>query len=85
MQKTSGFRRSLDEICEEEIASAIKYIVNSQISLLKEDLIREVAKTFGFTRVNEIIESAVKNGIKEAKIRKFINIIENENRIVVGE
>lgn len=59
--------------------------MNSQISLLKGDLTREVAKTFGFIKVNETIEKSVEKGIKETEKRKYVSVTEEGNRIVAGE
>ena len=54
-------------------------------SLIKGDLTREVAKTFGFVKVNGTIEKAVKNGIEEAERKNHISVAEDGERIVVGE
>ena len=52
-------RRDLDEICTEEIASAVMDVVKSQISLTREDIARETGRLFGFTRVSETITRCV--------------------------
>jgi len=81
----TGIKRTLDDISPQEISNAIKSILKSQISLIKGDLTREVAKTFGFVKVNDTIEKAVKNGIKEAERKNYISVAEDGERIVVGE
>lgn len=78
-----GFKRSLDEISPEEISAAIKLIITSQGSMEREDLIRETARLFGFSRVSSVIESAVSLGIREARIRAYIEFNEN-GRIKTG-
>jgi hypothetical protein len=80
----TGIKRTLDDISPQEISNAIKFILKAQISLLKGDLTREIAKTFGFVKVNETIEKAVANGIEEAERRNYISISEDGERIVVG-
>ena len=40
--------------------------------MLREDLIRETAHLFGFTRVTPAIETAVSLGIRESKKRGFV-------------
>lgn len=72
-----GFKRSLDEISPEEISAAIKLIITSQGSMEREDLIRETARLFGFSRVSSAMESAVSLGIREARIRGYIEFTEN--------
>lgn len=76
-------KRNLDEIPPEEVASAIKYIIANQLSMDKSDLIRETAKIFGFTRLGNVIESSVKNGIAAALSRNYIKISEDENHISI--
>ena len=70
-------RRGMDEIAPEEIASGIKLIMAEQIAMLREDLIRETAHLFGFTRVTPTIETAVSLGIREAKKRGFVEFSED--------
>ncbi len=72
-----GIKRSLDEISPEEISAAIKLIITSQGSMKREDLIRETARLFGFSRVSTVVESAVSLGIREARIRGYIEFNEN--------
>ncbi len=74
-------KRSMDDICPEEIASAIKFVVELQVSLSMTDLIRETAKVFGFTRMGNIIEEAGNQGIKEALKRGWISMSEDGERV----
>lgn len=67
-------KRPMDEIASEEIANAILDILAVQVSLSREDLIRETAKVFGFVRLGGVIESSVDNGIALAAERgKIVN------------
>ncbi len=70
-------RRPMDEIAPEETAAGIKLIMSEQIAMLREDLIRETAHLFGFTRVTPTIETAVSLGIREAKRRGFVEFSED--------
>lgn len=70
-------RRTLDEVAPEEIAAGIRLIMSEQIAMLREDLIRETAHLFGFTRVTPTIETAVSLGIREAKKRGFVEFSED--------
>ncbi len=64
-------KRSMDEIPPQEIANAVKHILANQISMTKDDLIRETAHVFGFSRIGGVIESAVIKGIEIAIERGF--------------
>ncbi len=78
-------KRSMDDICAEEIANAIKTVMQNQISLTKTDLTRETAKVFGFTRLGSVIESSVQSGIDAAVQRGYVLISENGERITLSE
>lgn len=67
-------KRSMDDVCSEEIANGIKVIMDNQVSISQEDLIKETAKIFGFTRMGNIIETSVIRGIEEANKRGDIEI-----------
>lgn len=67
-------KRSMDDVCSEEIANGIKVIMDNQVSISQEDLIKETAKMFGFTRMGNIIETSVIGGIEEANKRGDIEI-----------
>ena len=69
-----GTRRSLEHISPEEIGSAIKYILNQQIGLLKEDLEREVSRVFGFARCTEAMQKCIRAGIEIAIKRKWATV-----------
>ena len=62
----SPARRDIREIPIEEIRLAAVYVTECQVSLSNEDLIRETAKLFGFTRTGEAINSSISLGISFA-------------------
>ena len=64
-----GEKRDITDIPPQEIAAGIKLILERQIAMQREDLIRETAHVFGFTRMTHAIETAVSLGIREAKSR----------------
>ncbi len=78
-------RRSLEQISSEEIANAIKYILDNQLSLLKPDLIREVYKLFGFSRGNSSFEEITFEGLGEAIKRNYVAITQDSDRVIVKE
>jgi hypothetical protein len=59
-------RRNPEDLPPEEIAVAVKYVLESQISLPKQDLVRETFKVLGYVRSGTAIEAAVDSGIKIA-------------------
>lgn len=78
----NGQKRNAEDIPTEEIANGIKEILSNQISLPKEDLIREASKLFGFARTGVQVELAMKKGIQMAFQKRFVQ--EKDGRIVVG-
>lgn len=78
----SDSRRNLEDISSEEIANAVKYILENQISLLKSDLVKEVYKLFGFSRSSSTIEEAADSGIQMASKKNYVNI-EDNGRIAI--
>ncbi|MBR1864567.1 MAG: DUF4011 domain-containing protein [Ruminococcus sp.] len=65
-------KRTMDEIAPEEIAVGVEMIMSRQISLTRDDLIRETARLFGHTRVSETVETAVSLGIRCLRQRNKI-------------
>lgn len=78
-----GFRRELDEIPPEELSAAVHALLRQQISLPKEDLVREVYRLFGFARTGASIAEAVQAGIREAEKRGYVTV--EDGRIVLRE
>ena len=66
-----------------EITTGIKDILLNQISLPNEDLIREVAKLFGYSRLGGNVEQSMRISIEYA-LKMGIIISKNE-RIVLYE
>ncbi|MDR1422870.1 MAG: DUF3320 domain-containing protein [Coriobacteriales bacterium] len=56
-------RRTMDCICKEETAQAIKFVLENQVSLTREDLKREVYKLFGFSRMGQSMDVYINAGI----------------------
>lgn len=74
-------KRSMDDICKEEVAAAIEAVLEEQISIAGEDLIRETAKKFGYGRTGSVIEASVKEGLQYALSRGTVELTNNESRI----
>ena len=67
-------KRSMDDIATTEIINALIEVLGEQISLPKEDLIRETAKKFGYTRLGTIIDASVSYAIEVAISKKLIAV-----------
>lgn len=64
VKSLDGGKRNAEEIPVKEVMNAMVTILQQQISLPEEDLIRETAKEFGFARTGSNVQLAVKNAIK---------------------
>ena len=70
-------KRDIDDVAPEEIAVGIKKIMSRQVAMAREDLLREVAHLFGFTRMTGTLETSVALGIKAAKNRGWVGFSED--------
>ena len=76
-------KRNVEDIAREEIANAIKEVLVNQISLPKEDLIKETSKLLGYSRIGGNVEDMMKLGIDYAVKKQMIE--NKEGRYVVIE
>jgi len=67
-------KRDASDIPPEEISNAIREILENQISLNRNDLIREASHIFGFSRIGGIVETSMVAGIEKAVQRGFAKI-----------
>lgn len=79
---TDDFKRNAEDIAKEEIACAIKDVLTNQISLPEADLIREVAKAFGYTRLGGNVEQSMRTGIDHSLSNA--DIINNNDRLILS-
>lgn len=75
------YMTTASDISPEEVSVAVKEVLESQISLLREDLIRETARLFGYARLGTIVESSMQRGIEKAIQRGFAK--EENERIIL--
>lgn len=61
-----NLKRDADDLPAHEVANGIKDILQNQISLLEQDLIKEAARVFGYARIGTNVENAMRRGIKQA-------------------
>lgn len=60
---SAASKRDIKDIPPQEIMNAALYVLESSISLPKENLIKETAKLLGFGRVGRIIEETIETAI----------------------
>lgn len=66
-----AFMTNAADICPEEVSVAVKEVLDAQISLSREDLVKETARLFGFSRMGGIVEASMQRGIEMAISRGF--------------
>lgn len=64
--------RDATDISPEEVSNAVRTVLEEQFSLPEEDLIRETAHIFGFTRLGDNVVASMSRGIKKAYERGFL-------------
>jgi hypothetical protein len=74
-------KREAEDLCPDEVANAIKQVVTNQVSLSKEELLRETAKIFGFARIGNNVEQAMIKGIEAAINKGFVR--EGSGRVIL--
>ncbi len=77
-------RRNMEDISAEEISNAVKSILKDQVSLLSEDLIKEVYKLFGFARSSSSMEEIIGAGISTAIDREYV-LRDATDRVIIQE
>lgn len=80
---SDGSKREAEDLPAEEVANAMKYILQNQISLTKEELVRETAKLFGFGRIGNNVEAAMVGGMIKAVENGYAK--REGNRLVCNE
>jgi superfamily I DNA and/or RNA helicase len=85
MKSYSIFRpaseRAAPDLPPEEVANAIKYLMDAQVSLPVKDLLRITAQLFGFPRISNSVEIAMQQGLQEAVRKGFVKV--EGDRVVV--
>lgn len=76
-------RREADHLSPAEVSNGVHEVLKNQISLLRTDLVKEVAKLFGYGRIGANVELAMQQGIDKAIERGFVRM-ENDRVFYVG-
>ncbi len=75
-------RRDAEDLPVEEVAAAVRYVLETQISLPKPQLIRELAKVFGYQRTGSMLEQVLGLGVEYAIRREFVKWDDHTERVV---
>jgi len=74
-------KRSMAQIPAEELVNGVKEVTDKNISLTREDLIKETGKLFGFRRVTAEMDQAVGIAISYAEQRGYVEISEDGMKV----
>ena len=74
-------KRTLSQIPAEEVVNAVREVVDVNVSLSRDDLVKETAKVFGFNRVTASIDQVVGIAISYAEQRGFVEISEDGMKV----
>jgi hypothetical protein len=75
-------RRNAEDLPPEEISNAVKHVLIGQISLPREDLLKETVKLLGYQRSGTSLDKVVRSGIEVVIARGFA-IADERDRIVL--
>jgi len=78
-----NLKRDADDLPSQEIANGIHAILRNQISMTKEDLVKEVARLFGYARIGTNVDVAMQLGIRMALAKGLVK--KESNRVVLNE
>jgi DNA polymerase III delta prime subunit len=81
----AGEKRNAEEIPVQEYAAAAVYVLERQFSMLESDLIREVAKEFGYTRTGTNVISSIQSGLALAQTYKMISIKDGKAEVLLNK
>lgn len=79
---TETAKREARDVPVQEAANAICRVLDEQISLLEEDLIREAARLMGYTRSGSVVTELFQKAILSAKRQGRIELAANGNWIL---
>ena len=77
----SDYKRSADEIGQQELKNAICVTLNEKGALNKDSLVKETIRTMGYARSGAALVAAIERGLKYG--RKTGEIIQNEKKMFV--
>ena len=82
-QGSGADKRSIEEICTEELCAGVLSVLRTQISAPRTELTKSAAKLFGFARMNPAIETAFASAVELAVQRGAAKL--DEEQVVLAE
>lgn len=80
---TDDSKRKVEEIPVEELANGVEHVLKQQISLPRDDLVKETARLFGFLRIGQNVDSRIREAID--LLVKRGRIADNGENIAMAE
>lgn len=77
--------RDIREVYFQEKMNALCYVLDRQLSLSFDDMIREAAKVMNYTRMGTNVTAAFESAVQSALSRKLIEIGQNEKYRLTAE
>ncbi|ROI10776.1 DUF3320 domain-containing protein [Chryseobacterium sp. H3056] len=74
---SSTEKRAIEDIAQEEISVAMMEILNANLSLNKDDLIRLTARAFGTFKVGSQVETVISGTVEKLIEQGKLNIVDN--------
>ena len=74
-------KRTFNQIPAEEAVNAVKEVLDKNVSLSRDDLVKETAKVFGFNRVTASIDQVLGIAVSYAEQRGYAEISEDGMRV----
>lgn len=78
----SGIRvsndRSAEDICPQEIANAICYVLRDNGSMERDDLLKETSRVLGYKRLGKNLEAALQAGLQYARTQKTVTVADGK-------
>ena len=74
-------QRQIEDIAPEELAAAVRYILQTQFSLTFDDLIREVAALFRIPRCTTLVQQMVRQAVNLVVHAGDASVDEANNRV----
>lgn len=76
-------RRGAEDLPPEEIANAVKHVLQMQISLPREEMLKETMRALGYQRSGAALEKALQAGVDTAIARGYARVDERDRIVLV--
>jgi hypothetical protein len=70
-------RRDIREVAVQELANALRHVLSEQLSMSREDLLRQTVKLLGYTRLGGNVTIALEQALAYAQEKGIVETDEN--------